>query len=62
MINPLHIVGILSLLAGWHLDAIDQRLIEENRQALHTLNIPTEQPPIIDTDARGRPIIRREQL
>ena len=60
MINPLHIVGILSLLAGWHLDAIDQALIESHRRDLAALNIPTEQPPIIDTDARGRPIIRRQ--
>lgn len=59
MINLVHIVGILSLLAGWHLDAIDAHLIEENQAAIRSLNIPTEQPPIIDTDARGRPVIRR---
>lgn len=59
MINPIHILGILSLLVGWHLDAIDARLIEENRDALKVLNIPTEQPPIIDTDERGRIVIRR---
>lgn len=59
MINPVYIIAILSLLVGWHLDAIDARLIEENREALRTLNIPTEQPPIIDTDAHGRPVIRR---
>lgn len=57
--NPMHIIAILSLLAGWHLDAIDARLMEENREALKALNIPTEQPPIIDTDARGRHVIRR---
>ena len=50
MINPIHIIGILSLLAGWHLDAIDRALIEENREALKVLNIPTEQPPLIDTE------------
>lgn len=58
--NPLHIIAVLSLLVGWHLDAIDARLIEENREALKVLNIPTEQPPLIDTDARGRPVIRRD--
>jgi hypothetical protein len=62
MINPIHVVGILSLLAGWHLDAIDQRLIEENRTALANLNIPQPEPIIIDIDAWGKPIIRREQL
>ena len=58
--NSMHIIAILSLLVGWHLDAIDARLIEENREALRTLNISTKQPPIIDTDARGRPVIRRD--
>lgn len=59
MIHPMHIIAILSMLVGWHLDAIDARLIEENREALKALNIPTEQPPILDTDVRGRPVIRR---
>lgn len=58
--NPMHIIAVLSLLVGWHLDAIDARLIEENREAMKVLNIPTEQPPLIDTDARGRPVIRRD--
>lgn len=58
--NPMHIIAVLSLLVGWHLDAIDARLIEENREALKVLNIPTEQPPLIDTDSRGRPVIRRD--
>ena len=57
--NPMHIIAVLSMLVGWHLDEIDARLIEENREALRVLNIPTEQPPLIDTDARGRPVIRR---
>lgn len=57
--NPMHIIAVLSMLVGWHLDEIDARLIEENCEALRSLNIPTEQPPIIDTDARGRPVIRR---
>lgn len=57
--NPMHIIAVLSMLVGWHLDEIDARLIEENREALRVLNIHTEQPPIIDTDARGRPVIRR---
>ena len=57
--NPMHIIAVLSMLVGWHLDEIDARMIEENREALRVLNIPTEQPPIIDTDARGRPVIRR---
>lgn len=59
MINPLHIIGILSLLAGWHLDAIDARLIEENQAAIRSLNIPSEPPVIIESDPRGRTIIRR---
>lgn len=59
MINPIHILGILSLLVGWHLDEIDARLIEENREALRVLNIPSEPPVIIDSDHRGRPVIRR---
>jgi hypothetical protein len=42
------------------LDAIDQALIERHRADLEPLNIPTEHPPIIDTDARGRPVIRRD--
>lgn len=58
--NPMHIIAVLSMLVGWHLDEIDARLIEENREALRVLNIHTEQPPIIDTDARGRPVIRRD--
>ena len=57
--NPMHIIAVLSMLVGWHLDEIDARLIEENREALRTLNIPTYPPVIIDTDARGRPVIRR---
>ena len=57
--NPIYGLGIISLLAGWHLDAIDARLIEENQAAIRSLNIPTEQPPIIDTDERGRIVIRR---
>jgi len=57
--NPMHIIAVLSLLVGWHLDAIDARLIEENSEALRSLNIPSEPPVIIDIDARGRPIIRR---
>lgn len=49
MINPLHIIGILSLLAGWHLDAIDQALIEKHKSHLATLNQTTQCPPIINT-------------
>ena len=48
MINPLHIIGILSLLAGWHLDAIDQALIEKHQARLATLN-QTKCPPIVKT-------------
>lgn len=59
MINPIHIIGILSLLVGWHLDAIDARLIEENQAAIRRLNIPTNPTVIIDTDDRGRPVIRK---
>ena len=49
MINPLHIIGILSLLAGWHLDAIDQTLIEKHQARLANLNQTTQCPPIINT-------------
>lgn len=49
MINPLHIIGILSLLAGWHLDAIDQALIEKHKDRLVTLSQTTQTPPIINT-------------
>jgi len=52
MINPLHIIGILSLLAGWHLDAIDQALIEKHKDRLATLNQTTQAPPIINTHGR----------
>ena len=47
MINPLHIVWILSFLAGWHLDAIDQALIERHRPSLGPLNTASEQAAII---------------
>ena len=57
--NPMHMIAVLSMLIGWHLDEIDAQMIEENRAALRTLNIPSEPPVIIDTDARGRPVIRR---
>jgi len=57
--NPMHILAVLSLLVGWHLDEIDARLIEENQAALKALNIPSEPPVIIDTDALGRLVIRR---
>ena len=53
MINPLHIIGILSLLAGWHLDAIDQALVEKHKDRLTTLNQTTPAPPIINT-SHGR--------
>lgn len=59
MINPLHIVVILSLLAGWHLDAIDHALIERHRARLAPLNQATEPPVIIDIDDQGQPVIRR---
>lgn len=58
--NSFLFIAALSLLVGWHLDEIDTRLIEENRHALAELNIPHPQPVIIDTDERGRPVIRRE--
>ncbi len=54
MINPLHVIGILSLLAGWHLDAIDQALIEQHKSHLATLNQTTQCPPIINTNTHGR--------
>ena len=57
--NPIYGLGIISLLAGWHLDAIDARLIEENQAAIRSLNIPSEPPVIIDNDDRGRPVIWR---
>ena len=57
--NPMHIIAVLSMLVGWHLDAIDARLIEENQAAIRGLNIPSNPPIIIDTDARGRIVIRR---
>lgn len=57
--KPMHIIAVLSMLVGWHLDEIDARLIEENRAELKVLNIPSDPPIIIDTDARGRPVIRR---
>lgn len=57
--NPMHLIAVLSMLVGWHLDAIDARLIEENQAAIRSLNIPTELPVIIDNDDRGRPVIRR---
>lgn len=47
MINPIHIVWILSVLAGWHLDAIDHALIQKHRARLSTLNSETEQAAII---------------
>ena len=50
MINPIHIVWILSFLAGWHLDAIDQALIEKHRAHLSPLNAATEQAAIIAAD------------
>ena len=56
--NPIYGL-VISLIVGWHLDAIDARLIEENQAAIRSLNIPTEQPPIIDTDERGRIVIRK---
>lgn len=55
MINPLHIIAVLSLLAGWHLDAVDQALIECNQHKLAALNVPTQPPPILDNLARRRP-------
>lgn len=57
--NPIYGLGIISLLVGWHLDAIDARLIEENQAAIRGLNLPSNPPIIIDTDARGRIVIRR---
>lgn len=54
MINPLHIIGILSLLAGWHLDAIDQALVEKHQARLANLNQTTQCPPIINTNTHGR--------
>jgi hypothetical protein len=54
MINPLHILGILSLLAGWHLDAIDDALIERHRARLAPLNQSADTPPLIDTNGHGR--------
>lgn len=50
MINPIHIIAILSFLAGWHLDAIDQALIEKHRARLAPLNQTTEQPALIQRD------------
>lgn len=47
MINPIHILAILSVLAGWHLDAIDQALIQKHRARLSPLNAKTEQAAII---------------
>lgn len=47
MINPIHIIAILSVLAGWHLDAIDQALIEKHKSRLAPLNQTTEQPALI---------------
>lgn len=50
MFNPIHIVVILSFLAGWHLDAIDQALIEKHKSRLAPLNHSTEQPALIQRD------------
>ena len=47
MFNPIRIIAILSVLAGWHLDAIDQSLIEKHRARLSPLNAETEQAAII---------------
>ena len=58
--NAFTFIAAISLLAGWHLDAIDQALIERHRADLEPLNIPSDPPVIIDTDARGRPGIRRD--
>ncbi len=58
--NAFLFIAALSMLVGWHMDEIDHRLIKENRHALAALNIPQPEPVIIDTDARGRPVIRRE--
>jgi hypothetical protein len=52
--NPIYLLGILSLLAGWHLDAIDHALIEHGRAKLETLNQSADTPPLIDTNGHGR--------
>ena len=54
MINPIHIIGILSLLAGWHLDAIDHALIEKHRARLAPLNQMTDTPVILEKTAKQR--------
>lgn len=59
MINPLHILGILSLLAGWHLDAIDHALIERHRARLAPLNTTSDTPVILDADPHGKTVLRR---
>ena len=38
----------MSFLAGWHLDAIDQALIERHRASLGPLNTASEQAAIIE--------------
>lgn len=48
MINPLHILAILSVISGWHIDHIDAELMERNQHKLRQLNIPTDEPVIID--------------
>jgi hypothetical protein len=40
-------IAIMALLAGWHIDYQDAELIERR---LAALNIPTQEPVIIDAD------------
>lgn len=51
--HPFHLLAILALLTGWHLDAVDARLVENHAAAL---NIPNP-PPLIDNDERTQPIV-----
>lgn len=44
MINPIHIIAMLSVLAGWHLDAIDHALINKHSARFKT---ETKQAAII---------------
>ena len=52
MINPLHILAIMSVIAGWHIDHVDAELMERNQHKLHQLNIPTDEPVIIDDERK----------
>lgn len=54
--NPLHILAIMSVIAGWHIDHVDAELMERNQHKLRQLNIPTDEPVIIDSDERKTPV------